>query len=206
MPQNLTNLNTSSSTMSKNIIVLFPPGTGGNHLANLLSTDSTFQSRASLNDYKTNQSANAHFSYIKNLDRDIIMNLDANLNHVLCGHWGEYYWLKINHLLDRIKDRQILILTVPNRDSISFKRFIKHNQNIPEYLVQEQRSLYSIDVVRSVFNDDDFFVLDPDILFSTSLTDFFSFVVDEMALTLDYEFCNEAHQLWYKKIKGDIAN
>ena len=36
----------------KNVFVLFAPGLGGNHLANLISTDSRFQSRTTLDNYK----------------------------------------------------------------------------------------------------------------------------------------------------------
>lgn len=185
--------------MHRNIFVLFAPGTGGNHISNLLSTAKGFEPRATVADYESHADRNAHVSGIKNLDPQDIAKIDAGKNNVLCGHWGEYYWLSLNGDLSRFTDRQLVLVSLPKINTPAYQRYASRAPRC-QYLVEEQRSLYTPLIYERLFQDKDWFEIDPDWIFTDSLDVFFDFVHTEMALSIDVSVCRRMHQLWLAKI------
>ena len=99
----------------RNLCVLFPPGFGGNHIANLISTSSKFTSRFNVNDYNIADKS-AHYASIMNLQiKDVITQQHKlkNQSNVICGHWSEYYWLEQQQLLEVFPNRQLMIIEMP---------------------------------------------------------------------------------------------
>ena len=85
---------------NKTLFILFAPGLGGNHVANMLSTSDEFNTRFNDNDYDDN-AINAHHLVARNLNNlmDNIGMLTSS-NNVLCAHWANYYWNYTNGQLD----------------------------------------------------------------------------------------------------------
>ena len=85
-----------STSGNKNLFIIFVPGLGGNHLANIISLDQQYQTRFYLDGYKDiKDSENAHFSTVRNLELDSIKNnLDSLIgkNNVFCSHLAQYQW------------------------------------------------------------------------------------------------------------------
>ena len=97
---------------SKNLFLIFPPGCGGNHLANLLCTHPSFAPRYSHTDYvndlqlkykhffgskvsKGEFGCTAHFSDLENLQREHLNKFqDKIINqskpYIFCSHAAEY--------------------------------------------------------------------------------------------------------------------
>lgn len=186
----------------KNIFVLFSPGTGGNHLANLLSTDIRFAERSKVQDYLAHVKNNAHTSNIQNLNLLDIALLSSS-NNVLCGHFGEYHWLSLSGLLKKFTGRQIFILEVPDRDTFAWARY-KSLYPMNNYFYEEQRSLYTIDMVRKVFNEHDIVSLPCELLFDSDLTKLFRYISKESDLDLHHQKCQQMHTIWYKRIEESI--
>jgi hypothetical protein len=189
---------------SKNIFVVFAPGTGGNHLANLLSTDPRFPRRAGLESYESNNQANAHVDGIENLGLEYMNKVVDYRKNVFCGHWGEMYWLKLSGLLDRFTKRQIILIKIPNENTIAYHRFQKLN-GLSKYFIEEQRSIYSIEIIQKTLDESDFHVIDCDMIFSNSIAPLLEFTKKEMDLNLDSKLCSKIHRIWFDKISAYLA-
>ena len=183
----------------RNIFVLFSPGSGGNHVANLLSTSKNFESRINKDRFKTHNETNAHYSYHRNLQLKTIESIDKSKNNVLCGHWLEYYHLILKNKLHDISGRQIFILETPNKNELALHRFVDFN-HLNDFQLKEQRALYSIEIIRNCFFENDFWVFPSDLIFVPKLDKFYEYVEKQMGLELDIEFCDEMHQKWYSSI------
>ena len=187
--------------INRNIFVLFAPGTGGNHIANMLATDATFPSRTSADRYQSHDENNAHVSDINNLQVDQMVSIPER--NVLCGHWGEYYWLWDRRWLDRFPNRQIVIVKLPQPGSTAYQRYQRFGPS-SQYLVEEQRSLYTPLVIEQMFGESNWFELDPDWIFCESLDGFFDFAKSDMDLVLDQNQCVKMHRTWFDMIKQSI--
>lgn len=191
----------------RNIFVIFPPGLGGNHLANLLSTDSRFVTRSNSEDYSRHKENNAHTSPLQNLNIDDIDSILDNTSNIFCGHFGESYWLEINRRLKKFKNKQFVIVTMPETQcSIAYRRYYKRNHTLSNYYIEEQRSLYTPLSIERMFNQIDIFVIRPEeLLFTDSVDRLNSFAVSEMAMFLDRDECSKMHQIWINMIKNGVA-
>lgn len=182
--------------MSKNIFVFFPPGLGGNHVTNMLSTDPQFDNRRSVDDYKsiTNDAHNP----------DIVNNTDMNLldpmsSNIVCGHFGSYMWYLDS--LQKFVNPQALILTLPKDTTGKTYTRLKQFQDYNNYLYSEQVTLYTIIGIQRMFGIDDCFELDASqLIFNHSITGFLDFAKYSMGLDLIRSDCEKMHSNWYKKI------
>ena len=182
----------------KNIFVLFSPGTGGNHLANLLSTDCRFVQRSSVDDYANHDSTNAHTAKVENLTISDLEKLPDS-NNVLCGHFGEYHWLFLNGTLEKFQNRQIFIIEVPSRDTLAWSRYTKlYPMN--DYFYEEQRSLYTIALIEKTFDEHDIVSLPCELIFQSDPTQLCNHIAGECDLQLDLPSCTQMHNIWYEKL------
>ena len=188
----------------KNIFVLFSPGTGGNHLANLLSTDKRFTTRCTVEDYLGHTSINAHTSQIKNLSLSDI-NIVADNNNVLCGHFGEYHWLFLSGLIKKFNNRQIFIIQVPERDTFGWERYT-NLYPMSDYFYEEQRSLYTIEMVQKVFNEQDIVSLPGDLLFRPNFNNLQEYICKECDVDMHEQDCEQMHTTWYNKLLDSFSN
>jgi hypothetical protein len=135
---------------AKNIFLIFPPGCGGNHLANMLSLHPDFEPR-----YKTDGDyvseiiesykkqllpkrvkqfwkgdSAVHFSELENLQpdhferyKDNVVNSDKK--YLFCSHAYEYYNArKTIPLISKLKNKIFLLFTCPSRrNMIAFLRW-----------------------------------------------------------------------------------
>jgi len=188
----------------KNIFVLFSPGTGGNHLANLLSTDKRFTTRCKVADYSDHTGFNAHTSQIKNLSLDDVDRLKDN-NNVLCGHFGEYHWLFLFGLIEKFNNRQIFIVQVPERNSFGWERYT-NLYPMSDYFYEEQRSLYSIEIVQKIFNEQDIVSLPSDLLFQPNFNNLQEYIRKECDVDMYKQDCEQMHSIWYNKLLDSLKN
>jgi len=186
----------------KNIFVLFSPGTGGNHLSNLLSTDKRFTTRCKVEDYLNHTGINAHTSQIKNLSLNDIKIVEDN-NNVLCGHFGEYYWLFLSGLIEKFDNRQIFVIQVPERNTFGWKRYTKLNP-LNDYFYEEQRSLYTIKIVQKVFNEQDIISLPGDLLFQSDFNILQEYIRNVCDIDMHIQDCEQMHTIWYHKLLNSL--
>ena len=190
---------------AETLFVIFAPGLGGNHLSNLLALTKRFYRDVNFSKYNT-LTTDAHFSKIQNLQiNSITKNFDKtlNVNNVLCGHLGEYLWLKQSGTAKDFKNRKFLIVSRPNKNTLAYNRMTKYYPPmLNEYFYQEQRTLYSQDCLERLFDEDDFFEISSELIFSDDTDKLFKFIEHEFCTTIDSKQADYVHQMWINKIKG----
>lgn len=130
---------------AKNVFLIFPPGCGGNHLANMLSFHPDFEPR-----YKTDGDyvseiiesykkqllpkrvkqfwkgdSAVHFSELENLQPDYFERYKDNIvnsdkKYLFCSHVYEYYNArKTIPLISKLKNKIFLLFTCPSRRNMT---------------------------------------------------------------------------------------
>lgn len=160
--------NNSDSIM----ILMFPPGCGGNHLANLLSLHDQFQKRTDADNYVENlihiysqSTFNHHVGSLENLRNFVYPNSLEELKRglsipIICTHVIEYYnFIQFQSQYDIFTDwnfRDIIIFTFPNENSIAYKRFylLRHGESIDndtsvDIPISKYKTFYNTDFIFS---------------------------------------------------------
>lgn len=153
-------------------ITIFPPGCGGNHLANLLSLSSIFQKRFNADNYENHlyvkykfnkNKGNHHFGPLQNLqinDWQLVYNEFKKYPGVpiVCSHAAEYYNFleRFNKIptFDLYAQKHILLFSFPTEDSIAFKRFyeLRHGEGVDvknlsrNFTINEYKRVYNVEV------------------------------------------------------------
>tara|TARA_R110000868_G_scaffold396469_1_gene668666 strand:+ start:95 stop:631 length:537 start_codon:yes stop_codon:yes gene_type:complete len=171
-----------------NVFVIFAPGLGGNHLANMIATDPRFKSRATIEQYQAAKKY-AHHSGMQNLSN---LQIDSYDNNVFCGHFGELYWLD-RSLFEPI---QVVIIDIPiDKNSFAYKRFQIKNSNLNTYIIEEQRSLYTPEIIKRVTGISDHYTIPAEsVVTDNSPVD----LLIGMNYNVDKEICEQMHTEWIK--------
>lgn len=202
----------------ENLFIIFPPGSGGNHMANLIGLTDRFIRETDYNKYQelSNVPADnilkpAHYSPLKNLDfKDISEHFDMLIarSNVFCSHLGEYLFYK--DLYRKFPNRKYLIFTLPKfRTSKTQFRMEKFNSNtvIPGYTWEEQRILYTWENISLLYAEDDFFIFDPEMLFGDPAI-LFDYIETTFCTKLNRPLADEVHKIWQSNnlINDDIVS
>lgn len=198
----------------KNLIIIFHPGLGGNHLRNLISLNSAItqtDSNRLITQYQQNtiHTKTAHFNTKyenlrrESLDEDQLTN--SQVINILCGHLGEHIWA--NDILNKLEKRLYLIITPPeNLTSKSYQRMVQFNSGIcNNYVYHETCTLYNLENISKLFEVPlhDISTIGADILFSPNLTELFNFLSNELSLTFsesEVTTCAKIHKIWWDSI------
>jgi hypothetical protein len=190
----------------KAIVILFSPGQGGNHLANIISTSVHVADRFKTDDYcgellahYSSNSKNAHTSDIKNVGVFEIEQLSNTIDKsnkpiIISGHIDEAYFVHEYHIksLGRIG-----FLTFEHFDlnNAIVKRMGKYDPNLSEFV-------YRARVVARMFQVDetDVLAINPNEFFIEDPIEFYKNLDKSLDLDLDLDFCVNLHKLWYNKI------
>jgi hypothetical protein len=202
----------------QNLFVLYPPGVGGNHLANMLSLSDDYITRFDLSKYDRpiNFQGNIvahHFSTVPQLDVKIVTdNLEtlSKQNNVFACHWLKYHIFKQSGLLKHFPNRRYVVIQVPEEDSRAFLRLQKAglgHENFP-WLLHEIRTLYKINCLALVCEEplSSFYSVWPDMLFDQ---DFGAIIKDledhEFKINLDVNLVQSFHDKWLTNIQKEMS-
>jgi len=195
----------------KAVIILFAPGQGGNHLANIISTSGCVEKRTESNRYSQDlqyyYSSSAKDAHINPTRSNVcVMNpmelhdmlSKSNRPCVIVGHIDEAYYV-----YDYIKNLgQYIFITFENfnlTDNI-IKRMKIYDDTTPT-TISLLKLLYREKVVSKLFDTKNVLALDPAQLFEESPRDLLSDLNRELSLDLDLDFCLDLHKKWFNKIK-----
>ncbi|MDC0862843.1 hypothetical protein OAP74_00030 [bacterium] len=185
-----------------NVFIIFSPGAGGNHLANIISTGDTFVSRATVQDYNQHPTpktqsrayANAHYSKIDNMDPSIVETLPETRN-VLCGHFYSYNRLEFMKLTDKFLNKVIVVIETPV-SGLAYKRYMYHNSKIRQHLYNEQRLIYTTHFIKKYFNERTVSI-PAEAIFEHNLDGLYSIIKTKLGLDIDKSMCNQMHKRWH---------
>ena len=180
---------------------MYAPGTGGQHLSNILSTASGLKSRASVDFYKNHTAANAHVSETFDFEISNAKPLHHTTGNVLCTHWAQYYWAMLDGLVQPFPNRQLIVIPIPAAGTLAFKRFRDYCPVADDaYLLEEQRSLYTVDMISRTFGETDFHIIPAEWVFCESLDTLCQYADEKMHLSLDLESVDIMHACWYQRL------
>ena len=189
----------------KAIIILFAPGQGGNHLANLISTSLYVEKRMpdnnyldSLQTYYAYNIPNAHIDSTVNnvgvMDTDGLYTALSTTSkpYVIAGHIDETYY--VYDFIKNLGSYMFITFENFNLTDLIKKRMAKYDESLIKLL-------YRPSVVSKLFETSNVRALDPADLFSDNPRDLLTNLSKELSLDLDLDFCLDLHTKWFNKIK-----
>lgn len=180
---------------SKNLFLVFPPGCGGNHVANMLSMNPAFEPRYTHDNYyesmvyqyekffadgpQESAGCTAHFSDLENLQKEELAEytqkiLNSERPYIFCSHAIEYLVGVTTKAINPFTDRIICLFTKPTGSNklVNYRmrnRPWYHGEPDDQpYLTTMASKLYTIDTF-SKFSDidkDKMFIIDTDRFYS----------------------------------------
>jgi hypothetical protein len=203
-------------TEKQNLFILYPPGLGGNHLANMLSMANGFTPRFDVGDYyrptRINKIIEHHYAEIPQFDVDkTLENLEdlKNQNNVFCGHWISFYKFKESGLFKEFPNQKILSIQIPTSEQKGFARLTRTDQALGQYpwSLYELSLLYRADYIALLLNKSmrDCCNVKTDLLFGTD----FSLVLKDLEnqgleLDLDINVVQPLHDKWLYDLTQEI--
>ena len=182
--------------INKNIFVVFSPGLGGNHVANMISTADGYLTRATADQYNKHTDENAHFD-----ENYYNLDFEDTSTRVRAMHFSEF--IGHSEKIQNVKNRQILLLSLPRHVSLAYRRYQDYHKNLMKtYLYEEQRLIYSQKVIERLTTETDFVKLDTELVFRENINDFINFIKNKMNIQPNITECEQMHHAWFEKIKG----
>jgi hypothetical protein len=193
------------------VIVLFPPGWGGNHFSNMLSMSPKIENRQpSVTDqeyinnlklfYNDINQSTGHIQMpftnvgIHDLDNSSRICLSSERPYIIAGHIDEAYYSF--ERLKSLKNFVFIVFSLLDVNDIE-KRSWKDINNISVFLYKEN-------IVKKIFDDEtvkiDTLNLEPKELFVEDAADLYKKFNDTLNLDLDIELCQQLHKKWYNKL------
>jgi hypothetical protein len=189
----------------KTILILFMPGQGGNHLANLISTSPYIEERFNhstkiesiTEKYKKNRFNNAHLdANIPNVGIHELDKLYENLSlsqktYVICGHIEESYFA-----VEKIRDLGEIFYVVFEDVGLS-DDVMKRSAPLDgtTFLYHEHR-------VKKLFQSESEHILasSANLLFTSDIGPMVNILNNRLGLSLDRTICQGLHDIWLKTI------
>jgi hypothetical protein len=189
----------------KNLILIFPPGAGSNHVANMLSTCTGFMPHFESDDYigdlnrrYLDADSIHHFRPNPNvtttwLEENIPrLKLSAGIN-ILVAHFGEF--LGIRYLLDSLPSVHAMVFELPDYHELPSRVFFHGLRNY-NYFYSEQKSMYQRHVIRQLCINSTVGAIQYTDLFTPSLTR----LEHELGVKFP-DICATWHTLWYNRVQ-----
>jgi len=192
----------------QNLFVIYPPGLGGNHFANMLSLDKNFVKRFDNDDYnnpvKHNKVFAHHFSSVPQFDVDIIRkNIEvlSNQNNVFSGHWLAYDTFKKSGLADAFPNKKFFCIQFPDQGTKAFLRLKKMGlvSDTYTYLQTELALVYKCDYLERLCQEPNskFYYVWPHLLFDKD----FCVIINDLTnqgfeIDLDMDLAQAMHDKW----------
>lgn len=219
---------------SKNLFLVFPPGTGGNHVANMLSMHPEFEPRYTHENYyedmvytykkifggnpKNSTSCIAHFSDLENLQEQQLMEFESKIvnskkNYIFCSHAVEYIMKNIEDKLTPYQNRICCLFSNPTGSN----SFVNHRMHVGAWYGGEPDDQIHIDInVKLLYNKETFIQrakIDPNLIFTLDTDLFYSidgydYLHDTIKTNLGIELpeiCREMHIQYIKFQEGHFT-
>jgi len=124
-------------------------------------------------------------------------------SNVLCGHLAEYLWIQQKQIDKFFINRKFLIITFPKKNTAAYSRLLKFCPYFSwDYWFYEQTSLYSVQYMKQLFGEQDFFTLNAEDIFTEQVDQIIKFINSELYTQIDAELAQKLHTIWYKSVIG----
>lgn len=187
-------------------IIVFLPGAGGNHLANIISTDKKFISRVDGNYYNQEPTVAHPVPTESEIPISDQIRNAKGCNHVFCCHLGTINW-NLDGFNNSVANKKIIVIEFPNtaRSELFMKRITTPGHYwLPSYKIEEYSWLYSVDVFRKLFGFTDITPLTVDMLFDPDSHRLVDCLHKEFNLQLNYDQVQSMHTKWLAGIRKKL--
>ena len=193
--------------MNRDIIIIYPPGTGGHHIANLISTSSGYTPRLTLSDYQyLDKTAHVPESISYQLLIDNIKNKTPGPK-VLSGHIGEWIWAE-DTIADYLNDPLYLIIEMY---PFPIPKIVKDRiqQLWPPFshvgYFQETATLYRLKNFKRLSGLSDIINIEVKDIFQNNSNYLCQLLENKLGITLDNS-ARQLHDQWYLKIVARLVD
>lgn len=159
---------------SKNLFLVFPPGCGGNHVANMLSMTPDFEPRYTHNNYyadmihqyekffsyvpRDSMGCTAHFSDLENLQKEQLVKytekiVNSKKPYIFCSHSIEYLTGVTTKTIEPFGNRFICLFSKPT----GANKLVNHRmRNRPWYFGETDEQTYLTTSASKLYDMDTF--------------------------------------------------
>jgi len=213
----------ATDSAPKNLFIVYIPGLGGNHLANILSLSDKYATRFDPNSYNDQLFGNTHSTLttdVKLKINSIKTNLETlkKQNNIFCGHLYMYHQimcLEKNLIADNFPNRSYLVLQMPKVNTRAYRRILSwsviqnQDEKISELpsMVADVSLMYYPNHVKTILNEDaDFYGINPDLLFADNIGFLLIALRKRFGITIDRVLAQELQTKWLNSltIEGHI--
>ena len=203
--------------MTSNIFIVYAPGLGGNHLANVLSLTDHYTPRCSIQDYDNILDGTTHFGNAKNIEFDKFksqIDMVKNQNNVFCGHLYQYHSLTNTNLLkNNFPNRIYLVIQFPIPGSIAYTRMLNWNLNwslgqeinVRTPMITDIALMYDPYIMKIILNENEhscFYSVDPNLLFNQDINVLFdSLTYQKFNIPIDRNATQNLHSKWLDNLR-----
>lgn len=188
------------------IIVVFPPGSGGNHLRNLIAGHLGLENHQQLLDMYRSDMQQVHLLTPLNLTQEKIQQAleSTDCPQVLHGHFAEImtHYDKIK----QIKNKKIVLISPDNYEdrckiNQRYEQIHKMKREcLPsDYYDQEQVFLYQANFFRMLFPESESVVISTREWFQPNIDKVLQELNLQLGISIDIEWADYLHYLWFKK-------
>ena len=187
------------------VLIMFPPGSGGNHLRNLISTAYT-DLVSELNKFYDLDKRSVHLNPGDNLDRKLLMQTlhKKSTTCLLHGHFGEF--ASVRDQIQQLEHKKFIVIspdTIKDRALLwQRQRMLGETQfDAESYFGGEQVFLYEPSMLQYYFNTsmDDFMHISITDWFVSDITPVIDRINWCLQINLDVDLCMQLHQQWLVK-------
>ncbi len=186
------------------MIVVFPPGGGGNHLKNIISTGYDLPVDVE-HAYQPN-TVGAHIASSYNIGSDQVDQVINNPkdNHVLHGHFGEI--MSFQNEIRSIDNKKFILIspeTVEDRKLVEYRRTLLKFTPLDMYFDNEQVFLYECFMYHYYFGAefDDIMNISIGELFARDISGVIERLNQFLQINVDSQQVLDWHNKWIKKSK-----
>jgi hypothetical protein len=178
--------------------IIYPPGTGGNHLANLISLDKKYSLDLDLSNYDSNDFSNPHVHQSRPRKNE---KIKINLFHM-----GSFIVECRQETIGQNSKNILILLPQFSESSLAYNRlkyWSKEYQN--RYLYNEHSQIYSKYLMSKLLNQKLLFTMDSSLLFDQDVSHLMRFL-NSLNVTVDLNEILNYHNKWLKKIQNYVDN
>lgn len=190
----------------ENLFIIYIPGSGGNHLANMISTSKRFTRSVDFDQYSTQHRSfkfSSHFSEKINLEfSDEYLKSISKQSNVFSCVLVEYLWNQ-DRIAPYLPNQKFIVIEANNYTSSIAHRITQFYPAFAEEKFQrpETLTLCSTKYFRRLSESTDVTPLPIDTLFCPSIDLLDQFLKKEFGIEINYKLCQSIHANWYNAFK-----
>ena len=184
------------------VVIVFPPGGGGNHLKNIISLG--YSIPIDVDQAYKSGTVGAHTDSSYNIRSDQVANAIANPTgiNILHGHFGEI--MSFQNELREISDKKFVLIspyTAEDRRLVDYRRSLLWFTKLDPYFDNEQVFLYECFMYHYYFNTsfDNIMNITVSELFAKDISQVVERINQFLEINIDVGHISELHNKWIKK-------